>query len=414
MDSKRSTSCATILFLLLLCLCMTCGCQVSQSCFASDSRRLDISAPVLVSGPLPIQTSDGNTALHDYFGVGLVEAGSNTIVWPLDHNTSPKAQNTGNLNCWLNWHGIASEAYLPSGQYQLAVFSTTEPLPQTISIENIHPRAIEFGPVFSLDYNDDKEQLSPLEVNFTGPAPYGSISGRLLISGNGLIPANAQLVLRPKPENQGGDPCCTASSIPDRLVWRASSFSQHGQVWFTVPALSYGTYNLSYTGRGLEERDEPLTYSSISVKVSEQQPNRDGNLFELTNVVRPRPALELGIIRGTLGLWTAPAADDVYCIEACWDELLDADTATDEDCSYRLARYLCTAADFNETHVATFWLGWLSEGQYTVSIYRLAKTAGKADELMGEFGPFPAQYIGHEVSVSDSGIAITLPNHRDP
>jgi len=363
-------------------------------CAAGCGQRLVPSPPappwstvtgtLQLSGPLPVYYSyDGETPLSADIRVGLFQAGTST----LQRSCSPAVgagPNALNMNESLVFYLEFVAKYIPQGSYDVALFAVSPGEAYDDWLEGPYtPVVLKRGRQFALDVWGQQETGVDFAANFTGPAPYGSISGALLISGNPMREYQPGVVLKPHTPAPG----VNAST---GLLWQLDeSAVRHGRLPFSVPALSYGTYDVSYSGNLLRDRDDPYAVSEQSVLLSAAAPDAAGLYIKMTStwpIVRP---YEMGRISGELSLPYEPQANDIYCVEARADVMPPEGGYFD----HTQAQWLLTAVDFlpetmepgapaPQRFAAPFSLAWLKYGFFTVSVYRLADSEEQDDTLL--------------------------------
>jgi hypothetical protein len=379
-------------------LLLLCGCPYVDSSYGYGFQDyFEMHGQATITGPLPVSsTYDGTSALTPNFQPGLFRPGTNVVASYMSFNRLYSETQDDNLNGQVAIYGQTFPDEISAGVYELAVYTTADPYLMPVPHGTQSGNILARGPNVTVDYGLDRVTIEPFELNFTGPAPYGSVSGRFLISGSSLYPMTTQLVLKPTQPIPGINP-------ETGLLWQVGSADQHGQVWFTVPGLSYGGYELSYAGNGLHDRDDTAAYASLPITISATQPEVARVEFMVSNSWQPDPKYVLGSINGTLTLPADPAPDTVYCIETIWQNLPNTLDPWLEFI-FRASRQIAAADDFDAEHKLNIHAERLEVGQYLVSVYRLTNTPGGQDELLGTFGPYELSSTKLELT----GIAIEV------
>jgi hypothetical protein len=336
-----------------------------------------------ITGPLPVYRSyNGFEPLGFTIRAGLFKPGSNIIAATFNLNAATGSAWDSNYNATFDLDCYASEDRVNEEAYELGFYSMQDPYswPEAYGGGG-SGIVLARGEQVSIDFDADTQTVAPLVLNFTGPGPYGSASGRLLISGPAFASPITQLVLKPDEPALGVD----AST---GLVWQVDSAAKrHGQVWFTIPGLSYGGYELSYAGSMLHDRSHPESYASVPISPSASQPAITGITFNISSTPEPNPQWVLGHIGGSLVLPGAPAPESAYCLEFRRSDVPDT-VGSSYEYTYRATQWCLVAADFNAAHTAVFNSGWLDVGTYHVTVYELAGEPSGDDLLLDSFGPF--------------------------
>jgi hypothetical protein len=350
-------------------------------------KSFDLGGKITFSGPLPVyQAYDGVNPLAFYMRAGLLKPGTNTLAAYLDYYRETGDPYGSNVTGDYQLGQPIDDDFVPAGTYDFAIYSADPPGSEWLQLGNAVQNIVYRGPQATIDYAVGSQQLTPITINFTGPGPYGSASGRVLTSGYGYAPM-VQLVIKPVHPLPG-------VSAETGLLWQADyQQTSHGQVWFTIPDLSYGEYELSYAGSSIHDRDAPLEVGSQHFTISAAQPDVEGLDFKATDAWQINPSWELGHISGTLTLPAAPVAGAAYCVEA---RLLNP-TSGGAPSYYDQAAWLAAADDFNATQ-ATFDLRWLTAGQYSITVYELASAPVGQDLALNVFGPYELPSSNRELT----------------
>ncbi len=356
-----------------------------------DMDQFHLSSSVRFSGPLPVfQDYDGTNPIVPEIHAGLFNPGTSVINYYLNYYQVSYDPWDVNLSGNFNLDNSIDSYILDAGTYDLGFYAATDPVEYGQSLGYPGYVVLARGPQVKVDYSQDGVALEQMNVNFTGPGPYGAVSGRFLISGNPGLSASPQLVFDPVQPLAGLDQVTG-------LVWTISTDAPpHGQAWFTVTGLSYGDYELSYAGYSLRDRDNPLAVSSLPVTFNAAQPDKSGITFQTTNSLPEDQAWELGRIKGTLRLPAPPAPGSAYCVTAS-RSTSGGDSGTLGEI-YDTANWIATAADFDQDSRASFDLGWLIAGTYTFTVVELGTTPEDEPVAHGPLGSATLVPGEHEVT----------------
>lgn len=373
----------------LIALAFVSGCSSSDP-FGGDVQWYNISTTVTFSGPMPVYNNyDGESPLSPIINAGLFRPGSNSLSSPLYLYQETFDAAPLNMSGKYSLANEVSSYFLDAGMYNLVIYSAANPYDYNDLTGYKNPIILNSGPPVTVDYSQAGVTLEPLNLNFTGPGPYGSVSGRFLTSGNPGNTTYPQLVFMPAEPQPG-------VSTETGLVWTLAAGYLDGQYWFSVPDIAYGDYELSYAGYSLRDRDNPLKASSIPITISAEHPDIDGIVFNTTNAVPQEQTWELGRISGTLTLPATPDSGEVYCLTAQLSSGVEGSTMYGS--AYETARWLMEAEDFDSANTAEFDLGWLVAGVYNFIAIQLGDSSDSTDLELGMIGSATLEAGAHELT----------------
>lgn len=225
----------------------------------------------------------------------------------------------------------------------------------------------------AVQLNADQPDHAPLSVDFslTGPEPWGTVSGLLLL--NGINDRYTDLVLYVKRDDLG--------SFRYKFgVWTAG----YGALYYAIGGLAVGEYSLGIM--------EPTSYSGLgmldgTVSITADQLNL-GDVTLTGDFINIPPEGEGFYISGFVILSDVPKDDQHIALLAVTKDNEHLDLAP-----------IChiLPENLNEEFATNFTLGWLSEGEYTLMLYALDFAEGH-HILLNE--PDPAISVSSEYPIN--------------
>jgi len=312
------------------------------------ARYTTISGTARAYGPVPtFGTYDGFTQLSGSVELALMQGGQ-AYEFNVVNSTSYQEGYAPDPNFRFE----ESEYWIPSGMFNLSLVTATG-LPGTVERgpEGVSTYAVlDPGQAINVQYGQDVTGLT-VDYYTTGAAPYATLSGTLLVNGNPPQGDDAQIVLTPDKPLVGG-----AKSY----VWSAqdkAALYARGEIPYTVPYLSYGTYDVSYAGSGIRSSADYLKVDSASVTIDSA--SEVGPDFTVTATDPQRP-YGVGTFSGAV---TGPSGALTVRAER-------TDATEDPDPNSR-RRYAFWHLPVDSHGPRTYTLGWLEPGRYNITLMQL-------------------------------------------